>query len=169
MDDPPRESGDQRAEDAAPTQCQPPRNVGVRASPQRLIWCTEINHYDPFAITATRCRCSLLTPAITPVGASSSSSWRTSGTRTLRIAAHGVHPAARQERALRSTPAHRPGRAGRQGPHHPAPRFTESHGNGADGTLANGLAPVAGIYTQFAPVTYNAGRKKHHVNLRPAL
>jgi hypothetical protein len=49
------------------------------------------------------------------------------------------------------------------------PEFTESHGNGADGTLANGLAPVAGICTQFAPITYNAGRKKHHVNLRPAL
>jgi hypothetical protein len=39
----------------------------------------------------------------------------------LRIAAHGVHPAARQGRGLRPTPAHRPGREGRQGPHHHAP------------------------------------------------
>ena len=38
-------------------------------------------------------------------------------------------------------------------------RHTESHGNGADGNLANGLAPVAGVCTQFATVTYTAGRK----------
>jgi hypothetical protein len=49
------------------------------------------------------------------------------------------------------------------------PRREIRHGNGADETLANGLAPVAGIYTQFATVTYTAGRKKHHVNPRPAL
>ncbi len=48
-------------------------------------------------------------------------------------------------------------------------RIRPSHGNGADGTLANGLAPVAGVDTQFATVTYTAGRKKHHANPRPAL